>query len=319
MLNENELINHPSPSYSPGRQGTPVRHITFHHVVGSAASALARFDNPNQQVSAHFVVGSDAIWVCVNTDDTAWTNGEWNSNLESVTIEHEGDWRNGYRNDAVIANSARLVAWLRTLYPDATPNRHRDVHPTACPGDLPVEEIWDRATQILNPPQQPAPTPPTTSLIMEKIPTKQVITTREANLWNLSFTQWHDAQVVKTFSAGTVLDVAATVKHPLGGLYYVTPYSYDKSIFNGINTADVTDYVAPSPQPDPTPLPVPEPEPVPTPVPDPTPAPLPEPEPIPTPTPTPQPVPATNWKALVMAVISAIAAAVAAVIAWLQN
>lgn len=151
MLDENELINHPSPNYSPGRSGQPVRHITFHHVVGPASSALARFDNPDNQVSAHFVVGANDIWCCVNTDDTAWCNGNWQSNLESVTIEHEGDWRNGFRSDAVINNSARLVAWLRTLYPTASPMRHRQVIATACPGDLPVEEIWAKASEILNP------------------------------------------------------------------------------------------------------------------------------------------------------------------------
>lgn len=166
MLNESELINHPSPNYSRGRNGTPVRHITFHHVVGSAKSALARFDKASEQASAHFVVGADAIYCCVNTDDTAWTNGNWNSNLESVTIEHEGDWRFGFRSDAVINNSARLVAWLRSLYPDATPMRHRDISATACPGDLPVEEIWQRASAILSPPPPPAPAPEPTPIIV---------------------------------------------------------------------------------------------------------------------------------------------------------
>lgn len=155
MLNENELVNIISPNYTEGRQGTPVRHITFHHVVGSAQSAINRFLNPAQQVSAHFIVAPDRVICMVNTDDTAWCNGNWSSNLESVTIEHEGDWRNGFRNEATINNSARLVAWLRTLYPTATPTRHRDIIATACPGDLPVEEIWNKATEILFP--KPAP------------------------------------------------------------------------------------------------------------------------------------------------------------------
>jgi len=158
MLNENELINVASPNYTPGRAGTPVRHITFHHIVGPVSSAVTRFSDPAQQVSTHFAVGSENVYCFVNTDDTAWGNGVWASNLESISIEHEGDWRNGYRNEAVLANSARLVAWLRSLYPDATPNRHRDIMATACPGDLPVEEIWARASNILNP--TPPPPPP---------------------------------------------------------------------------------------------------------------------------------------------------------------
>ena len=161
MLDENELVNRVSPNYTPGRNGTPVRHITFHHVVGSAASAVSKFLNDASDVSAHFVVGANTIYCCVNTDDTAWTNGNWASNLESVTIEHEGDWRNGFRDERVLANSARLVAWLRSLYPGATPTRHRDISATACPGDLPVEEIWNRATAILYPPAPaPQPVPP---------------------------------------------------------------------------------------------------------------------------------------------------------------
>lgn len=260
MLNEDELINHPSPSYTPGRQGTRVRHITFHHVVGSAESALARFDNPNEQVSAHFVVADDSIYVCVNTDDTAWTNGVWASNLESITIEHEGDWRNGYRNDAVIANSARLVAWLRSLYPDATPKRHRDIIATACPGDLPVEEIWDKASAILNPPPQPDPAPEVPpTLEFNAITPKKVVTTSDTNLWDLSFTNWHDAQSVKVLPKDTTIDVAATVNHPLGGVYYISQWSYDRKIFNGINVVDVQDYSPPQPEPTP-PVPT-EPEP----------------------------------------------------------
>lgn len=155
MLNEKELVNIVSPNYTKGRQGTPVRKITFHHAVGSAQSAVNRFLKPSEQVSAHFIVAPDRIICMVNTDDTAWTNGVWASNLESVTIEHEGDWRNGFRNEATINNSARLVAWLRKLYPTATPNRHRDIKATACPGDLPVEEIWNKATDILFPKPKP--------------------------------------------------------------------------------------------------------------------------------------------------------------------
>jgi hypothetical protein len=67
-------------------------------------------------------------------------------------MEHHGDWRNGYRNEQVIENSARVVAWLRDQGLVNRPIRHRDVSliGTACPSDLVVEEIWNRATDIIN-------------------------------------------------------------------------------------------------------------------------------------------------------------------------
>jgi len=151
-MNQPPLDIRISPNKTYGRQGTPVRKITFHHTVASALSAVQRFLNPSSGTSAHFIVTPSKIYCCVDTDDTAWTNGKWASNLESVTIEHEGDWRFGYYNQGVIDQSAILVAWLRSLYPEATPNRHREIVATACPGDLPVELIWNKATEILYPP-----------------------------------------------------------------------------------------------------------------------------------------------------------------------
>ena len=164
MLNENELINEPAAdgNFMFGRDGNSVSVITYHHTDSTTAeSAIARFKLVGVQVSAHFMVANDNIYCCVNTDDTAYSNGVWQSNLESVSIEHVGIWLNGFRDDGVIANSARLTAWLRSLYPIATPIRHRDVYPTVCPGDLPVEEIWQKASDILNPPAAPSPIPAT--------------------------------------------------------------------------------------------------------------------------------------------------------------
>lgn len=141
---------HPN-NFMAGRQGRGITAIVFHHIVGPLSSADATFQNPNRIASATFGVGSSEIHQYVSLNDTSYANGNWESNLSSVTIEHEGDWRFGYRNDAVIENSARLVAWLRTLYPNAVPRRHRDISSTQCCGDLPVEEIWNRATELMKP------------------------------------------------------------------------------------------------------------------------------------------------------------------------
>lgn len=244
MLNENELIVRLSPNYSPGRQGTPVRRIAFHHVVGTAESAVSKFANSSSQTSAHFVVAPNKVYCCVDTDNTAWTNGNWASNLESVTIEHAGDWRNGFRDEGVINQSARLVAWLRTLYPSATPIRHNQVASTACPCDLPVEEIWNRATEILNPPKPPAPTvPPATPIQITDVQNKIVVTSKDANLWDLNFNTWAEAKSVKVIPKGTEVEISAIAKHPLGSSYYMTEYSFSKGIKNGINVADCSDKV----------------------------------------------------------------------------
>lgn len=252
MLNENELDVRLSPNYSQGREGTPVRRIAFHHVVGTADSAVAKFSNSASQTSAHFVVAPDKVYCCVDTDNTAWTNGNWGSNLESVTIEHHGDWRNGYRDEGVINQSARLVAWLRTLYPNATPIRHRDVAQTACPCDLPVEEIWNRATDILNPPKpQPAPVPPATPIQITDIANRTVVTNKDANLWNLDFNTWAEAKSVKVIPKGTNVEISAIAKHPLGSSYYMTEYSFAKGIKNGINIADCAEIAPPVTPPEP--------------------------------------------------------------------
>ena len=150
----NDITWKGSPNFTSGRQGLQPRFITFHHIVGTMESAASRFANASQQVSTHFAVGERGAWQFVDTDNTAWGNGNWNSNLESISIEHEGDWRFGYYNAGCLEQSAQLVALLRQTHPSIIGfQRHRDVVGTACPGDLPCEAIWNRATEILNPPK----------------------------------------------------------------------------------------------------------------------------------------------------------------------
>lgn len=279
-----------SANFMYGRQGRGVSNITYHHVVGSAQSAVNKFLQP-VQVSAHFVVASDRIYCMVDTDNTAYTNSNWISNLESVTIEHEGTWLNGFRDEGVIANSARLTAWLRTIYPGIGYNRHRDVSqvPTACCGDLPVEEIWQRASDILNPPQPPAPTPaPPVDDRPEWLKNRSdLVATKYANkgnvqLWNLNDpSQPADSRL---FAVNTKFDIGSTTT--VGGQqYFITVYSTSKNIGAGYKATDLDDKEYTEPVQPPAVIPAPVPDPIVETPPVPTPPPTEEPGTIVTPAP----------------------------------
>lgn len=248
------LIWVPSPNYTEGRQGNSVQNITFHHACSSAESAVSWLANTASQVSAHFVVAPDKIYCMVDTDNTAWTNGNWASNLISVTIEHAGTWLNGFRDEGVIAQSVILNAWLIDLYPNATPNRHRDVCATECPGDFPVEEVWQKAQalrqSIINPAPAPAPVVVVPEWLKNRVP--QVCTKYIAKdgvqLLDLTTLKAADARV---FTQNMKIDVGS--KTTVSGKdYFITVYSTGKNIAAGYLGTDLLDqpYSPPIPEPE---------------------------------------------------------------------
>lgn len=244
-------------NYTVGREGTTIRYITMHHIVGSMESCASAWATPGRNGSSHFAVGERGAWQFVDTDNTAWCNGNWNSNLQSISIEHEGDWRNGYRNQGCIDKSAELIAYLRIIHPTIQGfQRHNQVSltGTACPCDLPCEEIWNKSNDIINgwnapaPVPTPPPTPPPAKIEVTDIINKTLVCNKDANLWDLGFASWDAARAVKTLPSGTNIEVSAIAKHPLGGMYYLTEYSFRQGIMNGINVADLSE-VAVTPPP----------------------------------------------------------------------
>ena len=150
-------------------------YIILHTMVGTIASANARFQQAAQQASAHYGVGLDGRLVqWVKEQDAAWHAGNFEMNLDSIGIEHEdkGDY-NGPRTPALYESSAQLVAAICKRY-GIPCNRtyirmHKEVSdaPTACPDSLNVDGIVRRAYAILHPPApvvvpppSPVPVPP---------------------------------------------------------------------------------------------------------------------------------------------------------------
>jgi N-acetyl-anhydromuramyl-L-alanine amidase AmpD len=97
----------------------PVDRVVIHVTQETYADTLKIFQNPQKQVSAHYVVRSadGHVAQCVREHDIAWHAGNWDYNTRSIGIEHEG-WvdQPAYFTDALYEESARLTAALCDTY-----------------------------------------------------------------------------------------------------------------------------------------------------------------------------------------------------------
>lgn len=233
----------------------PIKHITVHHSAGWEQTLRYLWADPNRDGSSHFWVGNKAghLEQYVDTDDTAWTNGNWYSNNESITIEVRGDWR-GYYDTQTLLNLRELLKKLRKAYPNTTITYHKDVSDkfTLCPADLKdkgyAKAQWDEVTKWLNSNGSPAPTPtpPSSKITYKKITPKRIRLIRTASLWDFNFTDWSKAKAIKTYQKGEIIDVVAEATNALGGKYLMTAYSYNNGnvrATNGFNVVDTENYV----------------------------------------------------------------------------
>lgn len=229
---------------------------TFHHVVGSRESAVVVFNQPTRGASSHFVVGADIIDQCVDINNTAWCDGNWESNLRTISVEHEGGWNGtGPYSAEMYERAAHLCAWLRENYGVTRALRHRDVSlkSTACPGGLDVERIWNRATQIIREYNQPV-TPPAPEWQKNKhaIPAKTVYA-QKAGVFVYNLNSLTPAD---TRRFGLNQNFLVTGKTSVSGReFYITKSSMDTNASNGLAVAEMADtpYVPPAPQPIPDP------------------------------------------------------------------
>ena len=143
-----------SPNYTAGRQGKKIDRIVCHWIVGKLAAADAVFSKPG--TSAHYAVGNDNIHQYVIEENTAYHAGNWEMNLRSIGIEHEGGpdlpiSENTYRT------SAKLIAEIAQRHKiplDRTHIiEHREVKATQCPGTLDVNKLIslakDQGTEVI--------------------------------------------------------------------------------------------------------------------------------------------------------------------------
>ena len=80
-----------SSNYTNGSR-TSVNTVVIHTVQGSYSGAISWFQNASASASAHYVVRSSdgEITQTVDEEDIAWHAGHWDTNQNSIGIEHEG-------------------------------------------------------------------------------------------------------------------------------------------------------------------------------------------------------------------------------------
>lgn len=174
-MSNSKLITETYPAYegnyTKGRN-TEIKAITIHHMAMKATSQECGkvFQKVGRKGSSNYGIGYDGdIALYVNEKDTPWTNSNWNSNCESVTIETSNDEVGGnwHVSDKSLESLIKLVADiairnnLGVLVKGKNLQWHKLVadkkYPTACPGEYLISKldyIIEKANEIINPPKE---------------------------------------------------------------------------------------------------------------------------------------------------------------------
>lgn len=99
--------------------GKRIQYVIIHTTQGSYAGSISWFQNPDSNVSAHYVIRSSdgEVTQMVQNKDIAWHAGNWDYNVHSIGIEHEGYVEQpGWYTDSLYRSSAALTRWLCDTY-----------------------------------------------------------------------------------------------------------------------------------------------------------------------------------------------------------
>lgn len=151
-------------NFTYGRSGYTLKKITIHHMAGvmSAESCGYLWQNPNRATSSHYGIGVNGeIGQYVDESNTAWCDGNWESNCTSVTIENSNDSTGGewHVSDATLDSLIKLCADisirnnLGLLVVGDNLTWHSMYAATTCPGDYlrsKMEYIANEANKIIS-------------------------------------------------------------------------------------------------------------------------------------------------------------------------
>jgi len=114
----------PSNYTDASRGAGDVRWVVMHTIEGSYEAGYSWFENPNANVSSHFVIGNQdgQILQMVDVQDVAWTNGNSEYNWTGVNLELEGYANSTDFNENIYRQSADVVRHVCDKYD--VPKRH---------------------------------------------------------------------------------------------------------------------------------------------------------------------------------------------------
>ena len=147
-MSNSKLISATYPAYKGNyttRSSRTIKAITIHHMAGKLTAKTCGniFARVGRKGSSHYGIGINGeIALYVDEKNIAWTNSNWKSNCESVTIETAnceigGQWK---VSDVVLNSLIKLVAdiakrnKLGTLVKGKNVTWHRMYCNTSCPG-----------------------------------------------------------------------------------------------------------------------------------------------------------------------------------------
>lgn len=140
-----QIIKRNTSNFTQGRQATRVDRIVIHWIgAGSVTSTINWFNNPNSQVSAHYLVGNNKVYQFVNELDTSWHAGNWDMNKRSIGIEHDAKpgkdlSEENYRLSGELIRDI-CQRWNIPINREHIIG-HQDVKPTQCPGTIDIAKI----------------------------------------------------------------------------------------------------------------------------------------------------------------------------------
>lgn len=105
-----------SPSNYTHLSSRSIDRIVIHKAEGTLDGTVSWFQDPQSQVSAHYVVSETEIVQCVHDMDRAWHAGNGDYNARSIGIENDGYNDRDDFTDAHYRKLASLVGYLCTRY-----------------------------------------------------------------------------------------------------------------------------------------------------------------------------------------------------------